>query len=105
MSPRIAGRLGLALRSGALAVGAEAAADAIARGRAQVLIVAGDAGRSTRARLVELAAGHEVAVLQGPGRKALGQALGRDTVSVVAVSDPGWARQFLEDDGGGATER
>ncbi len=104
MNARMAGRLGLALRSGALAVGTEAAADAIRRQRAELVIVAGDAGRSTRARLAELAAKARVAVRAGPGRGEMGRALGRGAVAVVVVSDPRWARQFMEDDGGGATE-
>ena len=83
--------LGLALRAGKLAVGAEQVARMVGRGRRPVLILATDASPRQRDRYLSLA---PVRAVWGDllGREELARALGRRNLTVVALDDPDFLR-------------
>lgn len=84
--------LGLALRGGRLVMGEEPV-EAVARARdARVLLLASDAADNTRRRIEHFADAGQCLWLRVPFTKAqLGQAVGRPSVAVAAVTDVGLA--------------
>jgi ribosomal protein L7Ae-like RNA K-turn-binding protein len=91
-SNRILSLLGLALRGGNLAVGEEPV-EAVARARdARVLLLASDAADNTRRRVEHFAQAGQCLWLRIPFTKAeLGQAVGRSSAAIAAVTDIGLA--------------
>ena len=89
--------LGLTERAGKLVTGEESCGMAARAGKARVLLLASDAGRSTRVRGENYAeAGHCLPVSLPYTRDELGTALGRGAVSMAAVTDIGMASAFLD---------
>lgn len=86
------GLLGLGARARRLAIGVDAAREALRRGVAEALVLPADASARARERLAPLAGHRAVPVLIGPGAEALGQALGHPPVHGVAVLDRQLAR-------------
>ena len=99
--------LGLGLRARRVAVGVDAAREALRRGVAEAIVLPVDAGPRSRERLVALAGHKQVPVLVGPAAERLGAALGRPPVHGVAVLDRQLARglrQVLAADSRGRVE-
>ena len=88
------GLLGLARRSGKLAVGASAVEQLVNRGKRPVVIVAHDAGESQRRHMLALrpVRGFVDDVFD---RATLAQRLGRGELVVVAVSEPGFVSGLI----------
>ncbi len=84
--------LGLGARARRLAIGVDAAREALRRGLAEAGVLPCDASERAREKLEPLALHRAVAVLTGPDADALGQALGRPPVHGVAVLDRQLAR-------------
>jgi ribosomal protein L7Ae-like RNA K-turn-binding protein len=103
---RALGLIGLGFRARRVAVGVDAARDAMRRGKAEAVILAADAGERAHERLDGLAGHRAVPVLTGPTAEELGQVLGRPPVHGVAVLDRQLARglrQVLAAEGRGET--
>jgi ribosomal protein L7Ae-like RNA K-turn-binding protein len=88
---RLIALLGLARRAGKLAVGMSAVEQLVKRGEKPLVVVAIDAGPGTRARVGRWQPVRGV-VAEAVTAADLAQALGRDKLSVVAVSDPGFVQ-------------
>lgn len=88
--------LGLALRGNRLAVGEEPV-ESVARARdARVLLLASDASDNTRRRCRHFAEAGQCLWLTIPYTKAeLGQATGRSSVAIAALTDVGMAASFV----------
>jgi len=88
------GLLGLARRSGKLAVGASAVEQMVHRGKRPVVIVARDAGESQRRRMLALRPVRGF-VADSFDRETLAQRFGRGELVVVAVSEPGFVSGLI----------
>ena len=86
------GLLGLGARARRLAIGVDAAREALRRGLAEAVVLPRDASERARERLEPLAGHRAVTVLIGPDADALGKALGHPPVHGVAVLDRQLAR-------------
>ena len=86
------GLLGLGAKARRLAIGVDAAREALRRGVAEGLVLASDASERARERLVPLAMHRGVTVLRGPSAEEFGRVLGRPPVHGVAVLDRQLAR-------------
>lgn len=87
--------LGLALRAGKLAVGEEPVRLALQEGTAKAVFLAGDASERTRRKVTPKLA--EVPLREVPAAKGeLGNALGRESCALCAVTDKGFARRLTE---------
>jgi ribosomal protein L7Ae-like RNA K-turn-binding protein len=86
------GLLGLGARARRLAIGVDAAREALRRGVAEALVLPKDASTRARERLAPLAGHRAVTVFTGPDADALGRALGHPPVHGVAVLDRQLAR-------------
>lgn len=85
--------LGLAKKAGRIESGEETVAMCVRAGRAKLVLIASDAGRSAR--------GFErndsyPAVTLNCGKSELGAVLGRETVSVACLTDIGFASAFVD---------
>jgi len=88
--------LGLAARAGRVRVGVDAVCQAVAAGRATAIVIAGDAPSSVYVRLNARSRRGGL-----PGRvdldgDALGQAIGRERVVALAITDEYMGRRVIE---------
>lgn len=84
---RLLGLLGLGLRGRRVVIGVDAARAVLQRGDAHAVIVARDLSDRARQKVLRLAAGTGVPLIEGPESAVLGARLGRPPVMVVAVRD------------------
>ncbi|MCX7970410.1 MAG: L7Ae/L30e/S12e/Gadd45 family ribosomal protein [Negativicutes bacterium] len=87
--------LGLARRANRLAWGDKACELSLLSGRAELVVVAADAGHNIRKKFHRLCGEHRVAVVVFASRQDIGRALGKETVAVAAIEDRGIAREIL----------
>lgn len=88
--------LGLARRSGSLAIGEEPVEEACKGRKAKVVFLAADAAENTARRTERLAAENNTPLILLPREKSeLGFALGRSSCAIVAVTDAGLAASVL----------
>ena len=93
---RASGLLGLARRAGGVAVGTEAAREAIRAGDARLVVVAQDVSPVQSAKVRRTLAGHPIRQVSWGRKEDLGAALGLPPTSVVAVTHPRLAAELLE---------
>ena len=95
MTDQVLAVLGLARRSGALAMGEAPVAEACRSGKARAVLLAADAADNTADRAARLA-GERIPLAALPRDKGqVGFALGRSSCAVLAVTDPGLAALVL----------
>ena len=97
--------IGLALRAGRLAAGEDPAGEACREKRSRLLLTASDASENTLRRAERFTREGECLSLALPYTKAeLGEALGRGSCAIAAVTDLGLARAIAEKLGEGYSE-
>jgi ribosomal protein L7Ae-like RNA K-turn-binding protein len=84
---KLLGLVGLGARARNVVVGVERVRDAVRRGKVRVAIVAPDASRHSRDKVVPLLQARRVPIIEGPTAAALGGAVGRETAAAVGVTD------------------
>jgi ribosomal protein L7Ae-like RNA K-turn-binding protein len=84
---RLLGLVGLGVRSRRVVVGVEMVRAAAKKGTLVLAIVAPDASRHSREKVLPLLAAKGVQVIEGPSAAALGAAAGRETTAAVGVID------------------
>lgn len=95
IAQRLRERLGLLGRSGMARHGADRVAEALDRGWARFVLVAGDASEGTTRRVAAHADAVGVPCIRiGLDRETVGGALGRGPVAVVAVADSPLSRRL-----------
>ncbi len=93
---RMLGLVGLGVRSRSVVVGVEMVRAAAKKGTLALAIVAPDASRHSREKVLPLLAAKGVQVIEGPSAAALGAATGRETTAAVGVVDRDLARGISE---------
>lgn len=89
--------LALARKAGLCELGEEPVGGAARAGKAYVILVAGDASDHTWRRAKSFAAGTEQQCVRLPYSKdELGQAIGRDTLAIAAITDVSMALALVE---------
>ncbi len=88
--------LGLARRSGKIVVGCKACEESIKRQTAKLIIVAEDAGNSTKRNFWHLANKHHVKILDFKNKKSLGELVGFREAAVLVVTDTNFAQTIGE---------
>lgn len=87
--------LGLARRAGRLSPGFDAAEEAIQKGTARVILLAGDVSPRTAKKIEAAAARGCVPVCRlAETMQQVGAAIGRKAAGVLAVNDDGFARKL-----------
>jgi len=92
MERRLLGLVGLGVRARNAVVGVAQVRAAASRGRLRLAIVAPDASRHSRDKVVPLLRARHVRMIEGPGAAALGNAVGRETTAAVGILDAALAR-------------
>lgn len=93
---KILGLVGLGIRGRRAVVGVQQVRDGARRGKVKLALVADDASRNSIDKVVPLLSARGVVMLEGFSAGELGQACGREAVSVVGVVDAGLARGMRE---------
>jgi ribosomal protein L7Ae-like RNA K-turn-binding protein len=86
------GLIGLGLRARHAVVGVEQVRVAARRGRLALAVVAPDASRHSRDKVMPLLAARGVRVIEGPSAAALGAAAGREATAAIGITDSALAR-------------
>ncbi len=99
--------IGLAARAGKVAGGQTAAAQAVKRGKAFLVIVAEDASANTKKKFSDMCVYYEVPLCCFGKKEDLGHSCGKELRSVLAVTDEGFAASLaarMKSNGGSACE-
>ena len=88
--------LGLATRARKTLSGTMACEKAIARGKAQLILIAADAAEDTRERMSRLCRECGIPFRISATGDKLGQYTGKDHRVVVGITDPGFAERICE---------
>ncbi|UCC26294.1 MAG: ribosomal L7Ae/L30e/S12e/Gadd45 family protein [Gemmatimonadales bacterium] len=101
MSPRnprtdLLGFLGLAHRAGSVVRGTEAVRLALRQGKVFLVLVAGDASDTQKKKIMRLLEHRGVPHAVLGTRSELGGAVGGPPLSALAVTEPAFAKSFLE---------
>lgn len=100
--------VGLTRRAGRAVLGTKAVREAARRGSLNLALVAGDAGKNARSRVVPIFEATGTPWLPCGSLAQLGQAIGRDRAVVVGIADARLAariREILERETGSGTTR
>lgn len=84
--------LGMAMRAGKLATGDEIVLKAIRAGKAQLVIIAGDASLNTKKKFQDKCNSYGVSLVEAYDRLSLGRAIGKAERVVIAVVDVQFAK-------------
>jgi ribosomal protein L7Ae-like RNA K-turn-binding protein len=105
---KVLGLVGLGMRARNVVVGVERVRDAARRGKVRLALVAPDASRHSRDKVLPILAARRVRVIEGPTAEALGAAVGRESVAAVGIVDAALAagvRRLVEPAGAGSGRR
>lgn len=91
MQRKLLALVGLGARGRLAMVGVEQVRRAVLKGKILFAVVAPDASRHSREKLLPLLAARRVAFVEGPSATELGHAVGRETTAAVGIVDEGLA--------------
>ncbi|WP_127580694.1 L7Ae/L30e/S12e/Gadd45 family ribosomal protein [Paenibacillus koleovorans] len=94
MNPKAASYLGLAMRAGKLTTGDENVLKAIRSSKCSLVLMAEDASANTQKKFRDKCKSYSVRLLEHGSRHELGAAIGKEERVLIAVLDPGFARQI-----------
>ncbi|MFK7695793.1 L7Ae/L30e/S12e/Gadd45 family ribosomal protein [Paenibacillus sp. HJGM_3] len=95
MNPKFGSYLGLAMRAGKLATGDELVLKAIRSGEARLVVMAEDASPNTRKKFRDKCKSYQTRLVEHGSRVELGAAIGKEERVLIAVLEPGFARQMV----------
>lgn len=88
--------IGLARKAGAIASGEWLAEQAVRSRKAYLVLIAGDASENTKKKIGTAIYGRNVPLVEFGSKEKLGYMLGKDAISVLAVTDKGFAGRIKE---------
>ncbi len=88
--------IGLAMKSGNIKSGEFATEKAVKGGRAQVVIVAGDASANTKKKFYDMCEFYKVAFIVYGTKEELGHSIGKEYRASLAVVDRGLAEAIIQ---------
>jgi ribosomal protein L7Ae-like RNA K-turn-binding protein len=89
---KVLGLVGLGARARNVVVGVDRVKDAVRKNKVVLAIVAPDASRHSREKILPILAARRVRVIEGSTAAALGGAVGKETTAVVGITDAALAR-------------
>lgn len=96
MNDKILNYIGLATGAGKTVTGEEKTLEAIKTGKTKVVLLAANAGKSTRKRIEDKCATYDVTLIDKYTNEELSHATGTYNRVVMAISDKGFARKIKE---------
>ncbi|MBO4695772.1 MAG: ribosomal L7Ae/L30e/S12e/Gadd45 family protein [Lachnospiraceae bacterium] len=95
MTDRVLNMLGIARKAGKICSGEFQAEDAVRRGKACLVIIAGDAAKNSRKNMTDACAYYKVPAEFYGTKESLGRAIGCEFRAVVCVTDQGIADKIV----------
>ena len=92
---RVLGLIGLGDRGGGAVVGVEIVREAAKKGKLALAVIAPDASRHSLAKVTPLLEAKRIRIVEGPGARRLGAAVGRQSTAAIGVVDRNLARGIL----------
>jgi ribosomal protein L7Ae-like RNA K-turn-binding protein len=92
---RLLGLIGLGVRGGGAVVGVELVREAAKKGKLALAVIAPDASRHSLAKVTPLLEAKRIRIIEGPGARRLGAAVGRESTAAVGVVDRNLAKGIL----------
>jgi ribosomal protein L7Ae-like RNA K-turn-binding protein len=89
---RLFGLIGLGVRGRGAVIGVEQVREAARRGKLVLAIAAPDASSNSLNKVLPLLRAKEIPVFAAPSARELGNAVGRDSTTVVGIVDRGLAK-------------
>ena len=96
LSREIMNLLSMAQRARRIVSGSLAVEQAMKSGKAELLLIAGDAAEESRKKMVSLADRYKVPHVDALNREALGACLGKEYRAVAALTDAGFAARLKQ---------
>ena len=96
MIDKIYGFLGLAMKAGKIAFGADMCEEKIKKGEACLLIIAEDLSDNTKSKFIKLAQMNHINVVEFGKIEVLSDCIGKINKGVIAVLDSGFADKLLQ---------
>lgn len=93
---RVLGLLGIAARAGAVVMGTERVRERIRNGDVRLVVVASDASNNSRAKVLPLLQALRLPYMVAFSRAELGAAVGKSSLSVLAVTRESLAARVAE---------
>jgi len=87
--------IGLAMRAGRLVLGTTAVREAAKHGKLSGAVIATDATDNARARVLPLLSACNVQVVKCGSVRQLGQAVGKERLAIIGVTDAGFADRLM----------
>ena len=95
MNDKILSFIGLAAKAGKLVYGSEAGSAAVRQKRARLVVMACDASENTKKLMHNKCASNNVPICEYSDVVSLSKAVGKGTVSVISVTDEGFAKEII----------
>lgn len=92
VTQRLLGLVGLGVRGRLAVVGVDRVREAARRGSLALVLVAPDASRHSRDKVVPLLNARRISILEGPSAAELGAAVGRESAAAIGIVDRDLAR-------------
>jgi ribosomal protein L7Ae-like RNA K-turn-binding protein len=92
---KVSNWLGLAFRAGSAVTGDQACMAEIRKGRAQLVLLAQDAGPNTKKKYQDKCAYYRVPLIEVLNKEELGRALGKHDRAAVVITNHGFAKNIL----------
>jgi ribosomal protein L7Ae-like RNA K-turn-binding protein len=89
---KVLGLVGLGIRGRLAVVGVQQVRDAARRGKLKLALVAGDASRNSKEKVVPLLAARRVTTIEDFTSADLASVTGRESVSAIGIVDAGLAK-------------
>lgn len=93
-SKKVLGTLGLAMKAGNVVSGEFMTEKAIREGRAQLVLVAGDASANTKKKFTDSCHYYRIPYREFGDKDLLGNAIGKEFRASLAVTDKGFAKSI-----------
>jgi ribosomal protein L7Ae-like RNA K-turn-binding protein len=84
---RLLALIGLGMRARSVVIGVDSVRAAALGGKLALAVVAPDAARNSREKVLPLLAAKKIEVIEGPSADALGAAIGRASIAAIGVVD------------------
>ena len=96
MRDPLLGLIGLAARAGKIVYGADPTLDAVGKGKKGLILLASDAGETTRIRMKNLSESTNTPLRIYQDKFTLGSATGKTEKAVLFICDPHFASEILK---------
>ncbi|MCK9235483.1 MAG: ribosomal L7Ae/L30e/S12e/Gadd45 family protein [Acholeplasmataceae bacterium] len=89
--------IGLALRARKITLGTELTIQKLRKNEIHLIVLAHDASLNTKKKVLDKASTYHTRVIEPLSGRELSQALGKNDIKVIGITDPGFSRLLLDE--------